>query len=93
MKSTLFDTHTATKAALFGGEEGWYDAFWLDERADADSRHTTKDVCLLRNILASARIPFSVLHIHMSKILTVIGAAVVPLGFRLQGRWSQTKTE
>jgi hypothetical protein len=96
MKNTLFDTESVTKTALFGGVEGWYDAFWLGERPGA-GRHrinkVNKIVGSLRDMIDAIRVVYPVLRVRMRKVLALTGAAVVPFDFPMQNRRLQTKTK
>ena len=92
MKNTLFDTQSATKSALFGGEAGWYDAFWLGERRpSAGYRRVIRITGLLRETITAIRVRLSVRHGQVGKVLAVTRAAMAPFDFVTQSQRLETR--
>jgi hypothetical protein len=90
MMSKLFDPENATKAALFGGEEGWYDAFWNAGEPSSMLRRINKITGLVRVTTAAIRTLSLSLGVHAHKIGMAIVAAVGPFDYPMRSRRLQT---
>lgn len=78
MGRTLFDSESMTKAALFGGEEGWFDAFWLADRPRNGVARFEKLAGALRHLVIAFRVLLS-RRIHIRPFVSPSALAREPL--------------